>query len=177
MGDIYMSTRDNVTKVEVLKIDERASTFMVRYMNGDKKGQTTIYSKGTMKRWWKKVDKEEIHTKPENLENKTKKATSKKKSTKIDRTEDIKKIVEMFVDDYEYKYYDSVKCYKIYDIMNQTTVIAEVYPRRKNIEVRVRNVKENVKVNYKDGYKYYLQVHYYVPYEMDYIKIIKDLLS
>ena len=28
--------------------------------------------------------------------------------------------------DYEYKYYDSVKCYKIYDIMNQTTVIAEV---------------------------------------------------
>ena len=82
MGDIYISARDNVTKVEVLKIDERASTFMVRYMNGDKKGQTTIYSKGTMKRWWKKVDKEQIPTKSENLENKTKKATSKKKSTK-----------------------------------------------------------------------------------------------
>ena len=177
MSDIYMSTRDNATQVEVIKIDERASTFMVRYLNGDKKGQTTIYSKGTMKRWWKKVDKERIPTKPENLENKTKKTTSKKKPTKIDRTEDIKKIVEMFVDDYEYKYYDSVKCYKIYDIMNQKTVIAEVYPRRKNIEVRVRNVRENVEVNYKDGYKYYLPVHYYVPYETDYIKIIKDLLS
>ena len=177
MGDIYMSTRDNATQVEVIKIDERASTFMVRYMNGDKKGQTTIYSKGTMKRWWKKVDKEGISTKPENLENKTKKVKSKKKPTKIDRKKKKKKIVEMFVDDYEYKYYDSVKCYKIYDIMNQTTVIAEVYPRRKNIEVRVRNVKESVNVNYKDGYKYYLPVHYYVSYETDYIKIIKDLLS
>ena len=177
MRDIYMSVRNNSTQVEVIKIDERASTFMVRYLNGDKKGQTTIYSKGTMKRWWKKVDTERISTKSENLENKTKKTTSKKKPTKIDRTEDIKKIVEMLVYDYEYKYYDSVKCYKIYDIMNQAKVIAEVYPRRKNIEVRVRNVKENVKLNYKDGYKYYLPVHYYVPYETDYIKIIKDLLS
>ena len=173
----YLSRRDNETRITVNERYSNENTVLAEYLNGDKKGKKVSITHSTLKRWWKKVDIEGISTKSENLENKTKKTTSKKKPTKIDRTEDIKKIVEMFTDDYEYKYYDSVKCYKIYDIMNQATVIAEVYLRRKNIEVRVRNVKENVKVNYKDGYKYYLPVHYYVPYETDYIKIIKDLLS
>lgn len=173
----YLSRRDNETRITVKERYSDGNTVVAEYLNGDKQGKTVSFTHSTLKRWWKKVDIEGISTKSENLENKTKKTTSKKKPTKIDRTEDIKKIVEMFTDDYEYKYYDSVKCYKIYDIMNQATVIAEVYLRRKNIEVRVRNVKENVKVNYKDGYKYYLPVHYYVPYETDYIKIIKDLLS
>nr|DAR49642.1 MAG TPA: hypothetical protein [Caudoviricetes sp.] len=173
----YLSRRDNETKIKVDEQYSNENTVVVEYLNGDKQGKTVSITHSTLKRWWKKIDTEGIFTKSENLENKTKKTTSKKKPTKIDRTEDIKKIVEMFVDDYEYKYYDSVKCYKIYDIMNQATVIAEVYLRRKNIEVRVRNVKENVKVNYRDGYKYYLPVHYYVPYETDYIKIIKVLLA
>ena len=52
-------------------------------------------------------------------------------------------------------------------------------PRRKNIEVRVKKVKDDFDsdILYKDGYKYYLPVHYYVSYETDYIKIIGDLLS
>lgn len=173
----YLSKRDNVTKIKLDESYSNENTVMIEYLNGPKQGKAASITHSTLKRWWKKVDTEGISTKPENLENKTKKTTSKKKPTKIDRTEDIKKLFEMFTDDYEYKYYDSVKCYKIYDIMNQTTVIAEVYPRRKNIEVRVRNVKERVNVNYKDGYKYYLPVHYYVPYETDYVKIIKVLLS
>lgn len=49
----------------------------------------------------------------------------------------------------------------------------------KNIEVRVKKVKDDFDpgISYKDGYKYYLPVHYYVPYETDYIKIIGDLLD
>ena len=43
----------------------------------------------------------------------------------------------------------------------------------------VKKVKDDFDpgISYKDGYKYYLPVHYYVPYETDYIKIIGDLLA
>ena len=29
---------------------------MVKFLNGDKKGETTVYSKSTMKRWWRKIE-------------------------------------------------------------------------------------------------------------------------
>lgn len=77
---------------------------------------------------------------------------------------------------YNNTWYSSVKCYKL---KKNGKTIAEVYPRRKNIEVRVKEVKDDFHsdILYKDGYKYYLPVHYYVPYETDYIKIIEELLS
>lgn len=57
MNNVYRSVRDESTEIELLKVDERASTYMVKFLNGDKKGETTVYSKSTMKRWWRKVDK------------------------------------------------------------------------------------------------------------------------
>lgn len=57
MNEIYKSVRDESTEIELLKVDERASTYMVKFLNGDKKGETTVYSKSTMKRWWRKIDK------------------------------------------------------------------------------------------------------------------------
>ena len=57
MDNVYRSVRDDSTEIELLKVDERASTYMVKFLNGDKKGETTVYSKSTMKRWWRKIDK------------------------------------------------------------------------------------------------------------------------
>lgn len=57
MNNVYRSVRDDSTEIELLKVDERASTYMVKFLNGDKKGETTVYSKSTMKRWWRKIDK------------------------------------------------------------------------------------------------------------------------
>ena len=57
MNNVYRSVRDEITEIELLKVDERASTYMVKFLNGDKKGETTVYSKSTMKRWWRKIDK------------------------------------------------------------------------------------------------------------------------
>ena len=57
MNNVYRSVRDERTEIELLKVDERASTYMVKFLNGDKKGETTVYSKNTMKRWWRKIDK------------------------------------------------------------------------------------------------------------------------
>ena len=56
MNNVYRSVRDDSTEIELLKVDERASTYMVKFLNGDKKGETTIYSKNTMKRWWRKIE-------------------------------------------------------------------------------------------------------------------------
>lgn len=56
---IFVSKKDNETKIKVVKEDKRASTFMVEFLNGDKKGSSTVYSSSTMKRWWKKINEEE----------------------------------------------------------------------------------------------------------------------
>lgn len=172
---MYESKRDKTVHARIIKEDTERKTVIIEYLSGNKKGKNTCITTSTLKRWWNKVD-EKVFSMSKNVENNPEKEIHKKQTTKIDRTKDIKKIVEMLVNDYKYKYYDSVKCYTIYV---QSTAIAEVYPRIKNIEVRVKKVKEDFDsdVFYKDGYKYYLPVHYYVSYETDYIKIIKDLLS
>ena len=56
MNNVYRSVRDDSTEIELLKVDERASTYMVKFLNGDKKGEITVYSKSTMKRWWRKIE-------------------------------------------------------------------------------------------------------------------------
>ena len=159
---VFLSKKDNETKFEL--INERDDgKCEVRFLNGTKKGETTIYTSGTIKRWWKEVDvKEEVIQKPN-------------KSKKVERNKVLPEIDTFLGNNYDNAWYASVKCYKI---KKNGKTIAEVYPRIKNIEVRVKKVKDDFDpgISYKDGYKYYLPVHYYVPYETDYIKIIEDLL-
>lgn len=52
---ILISKKDNSTKVEVIKYDDKSFTYQVRFLNGEKKGKTTVYSSGTVKRWWKEI--------------------------------------------------------------------------------------------------------------------------
>ncbi len=163
---VFLSKKDNETKFEL--IQEQNGKCEVRFLNGSKKGETTTYTSGTIKRWWKEVEeaKKERH----------KEYPRKKSSKKVDRSKELSEIDSFLGNTYNNTWYSSVKCYKI---KKNGKTIAEVYPRKKNIEVRVKKVKDDFDsdILYKDGYKYYLPVHYYVSYETDYIKIIEDLLS
>lgn len=161
---VFLSKKDNETKFELIN-DRDDGKCEVRFLNGTKKGEMAIYTSGTIKRWWKEVEvKEEVIQKPNN------------NSKKVDRNRALPEIDTFLGNNYDNTWYASVKCYKI---KKNGKTIAEVYPRIKNIEVRVRKVKDNFDsdILYKDGYKYYLPVHYYVPYETDYINIIENLLD
>lgn len=180
---VFLSKKDNETKFEL--IQEQDGKCEVRFLNGSKKGETTTYTSGTIKRWWKEVEEveepaKERHLVPmpgiEKLEALKKEYSRKSSSKKIDRSKELLELDSFLGNTYNNTWYSSVKCYKI---KKNGKTIAEVYPRRKNIEVRVKKVKDDFDsdILYKDGYKYYLPVHYYVSYETDYIKIIEDLLS
>lgn len=161
MSSIYMSVRDKVTQVEVIKIDERASTFMVRYLNGDKKGQTTIYSAGTMKRWWKKIEEVKKDVQSEKMP-----STECRKKELDSALQNLDLDVPWYV-----SWFSSVRCYKV---KSEDKTIGEIYPRRKHLEVRVRN-KKDVPYECKDGYKYYLPVHYFIPWGENYQDALKEL--
>lgn len=178
---VFLSKKDNETKFEL--IQEQDGKCEVRFLNGSKKGETTTYTSGTIKRWWKEVEQENTSVsthsikKLENLKN----VDSIKKTTKkIDRTEDVEKIVEMLIDDYVYKYYDSVNCYKVYDIMAENHVIAEIYPQRKKIVCYLRSL-EGVDLSktifHKQGYKYYLPCRVDISYDDNFISILSELLK
>ena len=66
---ILLSKKDNSTKVEVIKYDDKSFTYQVRFLNGEKKGKTTVYSSGTVKRWWKRI-KEDNNLKEESAKQK-----------------------------------------------------------------------------------------------------------
>lgn len=112
----------------------------------------------------------------EQTKKKTEEHKKSKKISNIDRSKEILELEAFIGNTYNNKYYESVKCYKI--IKNDKTV-AEIYPRKKEIEVRVKSIKDNfdLDVRYKDGYKYYLPVHYFLDYTSDYIKLITDLIQ
>ena len=66
---ILLSKKDNSTKAEVIKYDDKSFTYHVRFLNGEKKGKTTVYSSGTVKRWWKRI-KEDTNLKAESAKQK-----------------------------------------------------------------------------------------------------------
>ena len=184
---VFLSKKDNETKFEL--IQEQDGKCEVRFLNGSKKGETTTYTSGTIKRWWKEVEEVEEPTKErhlvpmhgiEKLEALKKEYPRKSSSKKIDRTKDVEKIVEMLIDDYVYKYYDSVNCYKVYDIMAENHVIAEIYPQRKKIVCYFHSLEgKNLDKTlfHKDGYKYYLPARVDISYDSDFISILSELLK
>lgn len=80
---ILLSKKDNSTKAEVIKYDDKSFTYHVRFLNGEKKGKTTVYSSGTVKRWWKEI--KEANT----LESKPTKQKSKKSDRKTVERESV----------------------------------------------------------------------------------------
>lgn len=203
---IYVSRKDENVTAELNEAYSNEHTVMLKYLTGDKAGKTTSITHSTLKRWWKVVeiedtveDIDETNTNIESSPDKDSKEQEEtsvdimtitrpivevvnkpmkktKKVSRIDRTKEILELDAFIGNTYNNKYYESVKCYKI--IKNDKTV-AEIYPRKKEIEVRVKSIKDNFDsdIRYKDGYKYYLPVHYFLDYTSDYIKLISDLIQ
>nr|DAV62626.1 MAG TPA: hypothetical protein [Caudoviricetes sp.] len=178
----YLSKRDNATKIKVDEGYSNENTVMIEYLNGPKQGKAVPITRSTLKRWWKKVEQENTSVQmpsTEKLENVKNVCPIKKTTKKIDRTEDVEKIVKMLIDDYVYKYYDSVNCYKVYDIMAQNHVIAEIYPQRKKIVCYLRSLEGmdlSKTIFHKQGYKYYLPCRADISYDDDFISILKNFL-
>lgn len=62
---VFLSKKDNETKFEL--IQEQDGKCEVRFLNGSKKGETTTYTSGTIKRWWKEVEEVEELAKEKHL--------------------------------------------------------------------------------------------------------------
>ena len=180
---VFLSKKDNETKFELLQ--KQDGKCEVRFLNGSKKGETTTYTSGTIKRWWKEVEEVEEPTKErqlvpmpgiENLEN-LKKEYPRKKSLKVDRSKEISEIDAFIGNNYKNKWYSSVKCYKI---MKGKKPVAEVYPQRKKIlcyfhSLEGKNLDKTL--FHKDGYKYYLPARVDISYDSDFISILSELLK
>ena len=183
---VFLSKKDNETKLELLQ--EQDGKCEVRFLNGSKKGETTTYAFGTIKRWWKEVKEVKEVEEPtkerqlvpmpgvEKLETLKKEYPRKSSSKKIDRSEEISEI-DAFINSYENKWYSSVKCYKI---MKGKKPVAEVYPQRKKIlcyfhSLEGKNLDKTL--FHKDGYKYYLPARVDISYDSDFISILSELLK
>lgn len=193
---IYENKR-NQDKVKVEASSLSLDVVEVTYISSNKHeaGETAFIKIGTFKRWWSLVEevveeadadiKEDIEPDTlvpmpgtEKLEELKKEYTKKKtKKSSVDRTKEIENVhnflnnLGSFISS---EYFSNVNCYKL---KRNGKTFAEVYPRRKNIEVRVKEINGVVACDYKDGYKYYLPVHYFVSYDFDYVGILEDLLA
>lgn len=183
----YVSRRDNETKIKVDEQYSNENTVVAEYLNGDKQGKTVSITHSTLKRWWKKVEEEQVQNEPlpmeepekiqESQEIKGIEKSPKSKKTMNKRIRE-KEQIKGRLTSYNSKYFENVKCYKIFKAGETKKPIAEVYPRRKHIEVRVKTVSSSVSIEYKEGYKYYLPVHYFIAYEhIDYLDIMETLLK
>lgn len=190
---MYENKRNGI-KGELVQSQESQNGIKVYTLKLESGEEKAVFGP-TFKRWWKKVEAEEqveeVVDTEENLTDedyakigveiaeqakKKSKKVKNKKAPRVDRSNDLLEIDSFIGDTYNNKYYSSVKCYKI---VKDGKTVAEVYPRKKNIEVRVKTVKEDFDsdIQYKDGYKYYLPVHYFIEYSTDYIKLIQDLIG
>lgn len=191
---IYVSRKNPEVTAKLDEAYSTETTVILDYLTGDKKDSNTCITKATLKRWWKETEVEETLESVEPpceetlievdnpevpAESTTKEVhpsrTKRVSTPKVDRTKNIEEVESFLTKNYDIKYCESVKCYKVFK--NNKTV-AEVYLRRKAIEIRVKTINPSIpkSIKYKDGYKYYLPIHYFVEYSMDYIKILQDLI-
>lgn len=194
---VYENKRNGI-KANYLGVKEAPNGSIMHLLHYCETNEEKVIIDSTFKRWWKKIEVaeepeqvEEVVDNEENLSDeayakigveiseqakeKLKKSKKQKKS-RVDRSKELLEIDSFIGNNYDNKYYESVKCYKI---TKEGKTVAEVYPRRKHIEVRVKTIKEDFDsdIVYKDGYKYYLPVHYFIDYSMDYIKLIEDIVG
>lgn len=171
---VYRYKRNEEIIAEEVERDDLRKTVILKYLSGDKVNKTVCITSSTLKRWWTPEAKEKT---PEvKVKEKTSNSCIEKREKKMsssNKNENLEALVSYITSTFENCWCASVRCYKI---RKNGKTIAEIYPRKKTIEVRVKTVK-NEYLLYKDGYKYYLPVHYFISYEDDYINLIDELLS
>lgn len=176
---IYRYKRNEEIIAEEVERDDLRKTVILKYLSGDKVNKTVCITSSTLKRWWTPEAKEktsEVKEETPKVKEKTSNSCMEKEEKKmpsLNKNENLETLVSYITNTFENCWCASVRCYKI---RKDGKTIAEIYPRKKTIEVRVKTVK-NQYLLYKDGYKYYLPVHYFISYEDDYINLIHELLS
>ena len=174
----YLSRRDNITRIKVDEEYSNENTIVAEYVNGEKQGKTVSITHSTLKRWWKKVEEQVESETPVSKKKPEEPQVDEKNSSKSNKRVEEKERIKGRLASYNSKYFENVKCYKIFKAGETKKPIAEVYPRRKHIEVRVKTVSPSVSIEHKEGYKYYLPVHYFIAYEhIDYLDIMETLLK
>lgn len=168
---VLLSKRDKETKVEVVKYDDKSLTYLVRFLNGKKEGESIVYSAGTIKRWWQEIEDTSDNGSEMVLQPKSeipKKESSKKKNKKADRTEDIQCIEAMLRKEFDVRTYASMKNYFVLRRKGEKKAFAEVRCGRR-VQISVKEVSDYIRENliYKEGYKYFLPVHVWLEYSAD----------
>ena len=185
---IFVSKKDNETKIKVVKEDKRASTFMVEFLNGDKKGSSTVYSSSTIKRWWKKCDvdftelkesKPEVINKIAPLEDghSVKNEKSENKKNNIDFI--LPDIIDSLSDYVQVPYKTNRNYITIKTNTEKPKRLAEVDVLSKKVTVYMRRKVDNLPkgISFHKFVNNTLGNCYHVSYDCDYIKNIRYLLE
>lgn len=185
----YLSKRDNVTKIKVDEKYTNENIVMIEYLNGPKQGKAVPITHSTLKRWWRKIEEEQIVIPQESIVEKvtepniiTTKTEDKKsiKSKKVKNPLHEKEIIKLcsYLNELKAKFYESNKCYKIMNHSNKP--LAEVYPQKKKIVCYFKSL-EGLDLTdtlfYKDGYKYYLPARIDISYDIDFITKINLMIQ
>lgn len=201
---IYTSKRHEGVKAELLSQNEVTKVYTFRYLNGDKEGKTFDISSSTVKRWWIKLDEEEVveetpkNTSEEEVvdketdltdtqyaeigkeiaeQTKEKSKDAKKKKNKKETVCRDKEFEEVttYLSQAGATYTESVKAFKLKNSKGKTYI--EVRLQKKNLLVCVKEVNDFVTSSYTDGHKYFLPVHYHVSWNEDYMNILKSFIE
>lgn len=138
---VYVSRRDETVKVKLIKYEEKFKTYLVEYLNGERKGKTTSFSSSTMKRWWKEIEEEAVEEEPVVLN--TNAETTDKKP--VGKKEIEKKEVKNLLDTTEsllagrLTYKRNVSMISLYISGDKKKRLAYVYKRKNSIRVYMPN--------------------------------------
>lgn len=186
----YLSRRDNETRIKVDEQYSNENTIIVEYLNGEKKGKTVSITHSTLKRWWKKIEEEQVIIPQESIVEKVtepniipttkmddKKSVKTKKTTNCSYENEIIKLCA-YLKELKAKFYESNNSYKIMDSNNKP--LAEVYPQKKKIVCYFKSLEGLDLTNTlfsKKGYKYYLPARIDISYDIDFIEKISSMLQ
>lgn len=138
---VYVSRRDETVKVKLIKYEEKFKTYLVEYLNGERKGKTTSFSSSTMKRWWKEIEEEAVEEEPVVLN--TNAETTDKKP--VGKKEIEKKEVKNLLDTTEsllagrLTYKRNISMISLYISGDKKKRLAYVYKRKNSIRVYMPN--------------------------------------
>lgn len=152
IGAKYLSKRDNETIIRIIEVDDTRKTVIYEYENGKNKGKTTCVGYATIRRWYSLIDEgqdmvsEDSNKKEESI----KKPVNRKKSKKVDRSQDYKNVLEALSRDYDVKEYTSSPGCMAVRNKGEKKNIAYVEVRQKYVKVYFGG--QPYTVDYEIGY-------------------------
>ena len=152
IGAKYLSKRDNETIIRIIEVDDTRKTVIYEYENGKNKGKTTCVSYATIRRWYSLIDEGQdmVSEDSDKKEEPIKKPVNRKKSKKVDRSQDYKNVLEALSKGYDVKEYPSSPGCMAVKNKGEKKNIAYVEVRQKYIKVYFGG--QPYTVDYEAGY-------------------------